>query len=151
MANLMLLLILFFRCSFSIQSSASKIMLTSNTAPILPVLGTMTFADQTDITDAREQMKHFMSRGYRKVDTARMYAYGHSEDMLGKLLAENVDWREKLAIDSKVNPFKGYNENLSPENVKRQMGSILQALQTDSIQVLYLHSPGIAKSTRLSI
>ena len=111
--------------------------------PVLPVLGTMTYADQTDIHDAKQQIEYFTSLGYDRVDTARMYSYGKTEEMLGVILSENCDFEDKLIVDSKVNPFRGYDDNLTPKNVFRQMDNILRALQCESIQALYLHAPGI--------
>lgn len=127
-----------------LMSTASSVA-TSTSTPrtVLPILGTMTFADQTDLSDAKNQIECFISSGFNKIDTARMYSYGRTEEMLGAILAENSIFREKLMVDSKVNPFKGYDDNLSPENVIRQTDSILRALRCESIQVLYLHAPGM--------
>ena len=117
--------------------------------PVLPILGTMTFADQTDLNDAKQQLELFTSLGYDRVDTARMYSYGHTEEMLGEIFAENQDFRGKLIVDSKVNPFKGYDDNLIPENVKRQIDSILKSLRCESIDALFLHAPGTSISFKV--
>jgi aflatoxin B1 aldehyde reductase len=115
---------------------------TSTSAPLKIVLGSMTYGDQTDKAGAVDQLKYFASLGptYDTVDTARMYSYGLTEQILGEIFHESPEL-QRFKVDSKVNPFKGYNENLSPDNVMSQADSILQALKCSSINVLYLHAP----------
>jgi aflatoxin B1 aldehyde reductase len=112
--------------------------------PIIPVqsiLGTMTFSSQTSKEGAIQQLQYFVESGFDTIDTARMYGKGKTEELLGEILTEYPELRAKLKIDSKVNPFKGYNENLSPENVNMQTDSILSALNCDGVNVMYLHAP----------
>ena len=83
------------------------------------ILGTMAFGGQVSQEDATLQIKAFFEHGFCKVDTARMYCHGKTEIVLGNIFANQRQSLPSLSaceIASKVNPFKGYNENLSSEN-----------------------------------
>lgn len=112
-------------------------------APVRLVLGTMTFAGQTKAADAAQQLSLFAAHPQPReacIDTARMYCHGATETMLGELL--HGGGLPPLLVDSKANPFAGYDENLSPASVRRQLEATCQALRTDSVNVFYLHAPG---------
>ena len=49
-------------------------------------LGTMMFADQTELAEARNIVAHAHEHGVNFIDTADVYAYGKSEAMVGELL-----------------------------------------------------------------
>ena len=53
-------------------------------------LGLMTWGNQTDEHEARDQLTAFIDAGGTLLDTAHTYAGGASEELLGKLLAEVV-------------------------------------------------------------
>lgn len=127
----------------NMQSSA----LNGGLSRVKIILGTMTFGGQTDEQGAIDILKVFTSKGYRDIDTARMYCHGNTEVVLGKILKEvNFDLNDNkpFVIASKVNAFKGYDESLSTESVKRQSDAILASLQKDHTDILYLHGPDIA-------
>lgn len=128
--------------SYSIATNTMKMK-----GNVQTILGTMTFGGQTNKDDAIQQLKLFVSRGYNEIDTARMYCRGKTEEMLGEVLRvpaiESDKVLESIRISSKVNPFKGYNDNLSPENILKQSKEILSALGRPSTEILYLHAPDI--------
>lgn len=49
-------------------------------------LGTMMFADQTELAEARSIVDHAHDHGCNFIDTADVYSLGGSESMLGQLL-----------------------------------------------------------------
>ncbi len=56
-------------------------------------LGTMMFADQTDLGTAREIVAHAREHGVNFIDTADVYSLGKSESMVGELLkGQRDDW-----------------------------------------------------------
>src|SRR3546814_7142034 len=56
-------------------------------------LGTMMFADQTDLAEARNMVASAHEHGINFIDTADVYSKGGSEEMLGQLLTANRnDW-----------------------------------------------------------
>ena len=54
-------------------------------------LGTMMFADQTPLEDAREIVAHARGMGVNFIDTADVYSLGASEAMVGELLQGTRD------------------------------------------------------------
>ncbi|MCP4336072.1 MAG: aldo/keto reductase, partial [Gammaproteobacteria bacterium] len=103
------------------------------------ILGTMTFGDQVDQDTAQEMLAQFTGSGNYEIDTAHIYCEGRTEEMLGQLLPPAA--RDKLCIASKVNPWN--DDGLKPASVKKQMTEILQRLETDRVDLLYLHSPDL--------
>ena len=57
-------------------------------------LGLMTWGNQTDEHEAREELAMFVEAGGTLLDTAHTYAGGASEEMLGKLLGAVVPRRD---------------------------------------------------------
>ena len=56
-------------------------------------LGTMMFADQTDLAEARRITAHAHEHGVNFIDTADVYTDGKSEAMVGELVKERRhDW-----------------------------------------------------------
>ncbi|KAG9232483.1 NADP-dependent oxidoreductase domain-containing protein [Amylocarpus encephaloides] len=89
----------------------------------------------------------FRAHGHNEIDTARIYAGGSSEEMLGDL-----DWQKRgLVMETKFYPTAGrpftYEQqpeggwSHSPEHLKENLMSSLQALKTDKIDMWYLHAP----------
>ena len=103
------------------------------------ILGTMTFGEQVDRSTAQSMLDLFVASGNYEIDTAHQYCEGKTEEMLGVLLAAKK--RNKFYLASKVNPWN--DRGLQPDQVKIQMGEILQRLGSDHIDLLYLHSPDL--------
>ena len=53
-------------------------------------LGTMMFADQTDLAEAGEIIAHARDAGVNFMDTADVYSLGRCETMLGELLRDGA-------------------------------------------------------------
>ena len=103
------------------------------------ILGTMTFGDQVEQAGAEEMLAQFTRRGNHEIDTAHIYCDGRTENMLGSMIS--AETRAEFYIASKVNPWN--DGGLQPAEVKRQMSGILQRLGSDSVDLLYLHSPDL--------
>ena len=103
------------------------------------ILGTMTFGDQVDQTSAETLLATFTGAGHDELDTAHTYCEGRTEEMLGRMLTPAT--RSELVIASKVNPWN--DGGLQAAEVRRQFDEILQRLGSDSIDLLYLHSPDL--------
>jgi len=103
------------------------------------ILGTMTFGDQVEQADAETLLQAFTDAGHDELDTAHTYCEGRTEEMLGRMLPTAA--RSALYLASKVNPWQ--DGGLQPAVVKRQMAEILQRLGSDSVDLLYLHSPDL--------
>lgn len=79
----------------------------------------------------------FYNRGYRQIDTARLYstgAPGTSEPRLGAVGAG-----ERFTIDTKVlSQEPGSHKR---DKIAQEVDTSLKALQIDQINILYLHEP----------
>ncbi|ELR16500.1 aldoketo reductase family 7, member A3 isoform 2, putative [Acanthamoeba castellanii str. Neff] len=130
------------------------------------VLGTMTFGGQTDEETSLQMVQEFLARGHRELDTAFLYQKGHTEEILGRILAKERQERGDSGIApyvaTKVNPWGYSGRSLKPADVKKQASppltprlfacpfltrcllqftTSLQRLQVDSVDLLYLHGP----------
>src|SRR5699024_5061056 len=63
-------------------------------------LGTMTWGRDTDEHEASDQLREFLDAGGTLVDTAASYSDGAAEEVIGSLLAEEVD-RSEVVLCSK--------------------------------------------------
>ena len=107
-------------------------------------LGTMMFGDQTDAPEAAAIVASARDMGVNYIDTADVYTQGASETMLGRLLqGQRHDWvlATKLgnAMSARVN-----EGHYSRAWMLREVESSLQRLQTEHIDILYLHRDYLA-------
>lgn len=102
-------------------------------------LGTMMFGDQTDQTEAAAIVADAHAHGVNYIDTADVYSKGGSEAMVGELLK---DQRHDWVLATKLgNPMsERVNEgHYSRSWMLREMAASLARLQTDYVDILYLH------------
>ncbi len=109
------------------------------TPPTL-ALGAMNFGKRTPVQESERIVRRALERGITVFDTANSYNAGESERILGRALGRD---RDRVALSTKVglgtNP--GKREGLSPEAMRRALAASLERLQTDRIDVYYLHVP----------
>ena len=102
-------------------------------------LGTMMFGDQTGLDEARDIVAAAREHGINFIDTADVYTHGASESMVGTLLqAGRNDWvlATKLGNSMGAGPNQGH---YSRHWMMRQIDASLARLQTDHVDILYLH------------
>jgi len=102
-------------------------------------LGTMMFGDQTDRSEAARIIAHAHAQGLNFVDTADAYTAGAAEDMLGQLIKPNRhDWvlATKLGNRMSARPNEGHYSRVW---MVRELEQSLRRLQTDHIDIYYLH------------
>lgn len=103
--------------------------------------GTMTFGSQVDEALAATMINYCLDQGINFFDTANMYQQGVSEQLLGKALRGK---REKIVLASKVRGKMGEAADqvgLSRAAIMRAVDESLQRLQTDYLDIYYLHQP----------
>jgi aryl-alcohol dehydrogenase-like predicted oxidoreductase len=108
------------------------------------VLGTMTFGKQVDESTARSMFDLAVERGINFVDTANVYTGGSSEEITGRLLKGR---RDKFVLATKVGVAVGQSPldtGLSKKVIEHQCELSLKRLQTDVIDLYYLHTPDAA-------
>ena len=98
--------------------------------------GVMTLTDPAVLYKA-------LDLGMNYFDTAWMYQYGRNEEMLGKILKEYG--RTKVFVATKIAPWYSVRakEKLpmeKPEKMEEKMAQSLKRLQTDYVDVLFLHN-----------
>lgn len=102
-------------------------------------LGTMMFGDQTDATEAASIMANAREIGVNFVDTADVYTRGASEKVLAPLIQAERHWwvlATKLGNKMSNRPNEG---GYSRVWMMREVEESLQRLNTDYIDVLYMH------------
>jgi aryl-alcohol dehydrogenase-like predicted oxidoreductase len=94
---------------------------------------------ETSREQAHELLDAFADRGGNFIDTANGYGDGKSEQWIGEWLADQD--REDFVIASKCfwSDVSRFQENLSRKNVRAEVEGSLEKLDTDYLDVLYLH------------
>jgi len=102
-------------------------------------LGTMTFGKPVDQTTACSMVDRCIDAGINFFDTANVYQAGAAETMLGNAICGK---RSRLVVASKVRGKMDADEcGLSQRAVRRALESSLRRLQTDYLDIYYLHQP----------
>ena len=106
-------------------------------------LGTMLFGEDsrrtTSATEAADLIDRYLAAGGNHIDCADVYAQGRSEEITGQLLRGK---REQLILSSKVRFPTSDDPNdqgLSRRHILRSTEQMLRRLQTDHLDLLYLH------------
>lgn len=116
-------------------------------------LGTMTFGDQNTQQDAENQLDFARSQGINFIDTAEMYpvppraeTVTQTETILGHWIKKQA--RDQFVLASKVaGPRRGMQwirggpSGMDRANIRQAVHDSLTRLQTDYLDVLYLHWP----------
>jgi aryl-alcohol dehydrogenase-like predicted oxidoreductase len=102
-------------------------------------VGSMMFADQTPLDEARSILDHALTLGCNFIDTADVYSLGKSEEMLGQLLSTQ---RHRWVLASKLGNSMSSLSNESGYSrswVMRACEGSLRRLGTDHLDIYYLH------------
>jgi len=102
-------------------------------------LGTMTFGNGADQAGASRMVDTALAAGVNFFDTANSYVGGTSETMLGEALKGK---RHEAVIASKVFNPMGHRPNdsgMSRLHIKQQIEGVLKRLQTDYVDIFFIH------------
>jgi aryl-alcohol dehydrogenase-like predicted oxidoreductase len=102
-------------------------------------LGTMTFGDVADENESAKMFQRCRDVGINFFDCANGYANGRSEAILGRLVA---NCRDEVVITSKVGFPQGdgvNNQGASRRHIQQQVDVSLKRLNTDRIDVYFIH------------
>jgi len=102
-------------------------------------LGTMMFGGPTDAREAQRIIDHATDSGINFIDTADVYAEGRSESVLGSALRGK---RERWVLATKVAQQAGphiTDRGLSRRHLMRAVDASCQRLETDHIDIYYIH------------
>jgi aryl-alcohol dehydrogenase-like predicted oxidoreductase len=114
-------------------------------------LGTMMFGGQTGEPDSIAIMDYAFEQGVNFFDTANVYNQGESEKIVGKWLKNH---RDRMILATKVRGQMGSDPNdvgLSRRNILSAVEASLRRLNTDYIDIYYMHSPDYATGIEESL
>eukprot|EP00522_Entomoneis_paludosa_P012274 CAMPEP_0172452268 /NCGR_PEP_ID=MMETSP1065-20121228/9987_1 /TAXON_ID=265537 /ORGANISM="Amphiprora paludosa, Strain CCMP125" /LENGTH=345 /DNA_ID=CAMNT_0013204305 /DNA_START=7 /DNA_END=1044 /DNA_ORIENTATION=- len=121
----------------------------------------MTFAwsqtsSRVDEPIAVEMMQRFLQQNEKygadvhHIDTARIYAGGKTESVVGACLPQCQNTGKRLLVGTKAHPSQP--GGLSPEGIETQLQASLQAMgDLSTIEEFYLHQPDTEHSLRESL
>ena len=111
-------------------------------------LGAMTFGEDlgwgTPVAEAEAIIEKYLALGGNFIDTANIYTFGHSETIIGDLLARTPGRRDRLVIATKF--FGNLNHgdpNGGGAGRKSMLGAVeqsLRRLRTDYIDLYWMHA-----------
>lgn len=104
-------------------------------------IGAMTFGGKLSQADALRSVDLALERGINFIDTANRYTDGESERVVGEALKGR---RNQFVLASKVGfPNKAHpnEQGLSRRHILQAVDESLKRLQTDYLDIYYLHKP----------
>lgn len=119
---------------------------TINAKSVNPIgLGCMSlswaYGTPPDEADSIRLLNRALDLGYDNLDTARLYGLGGNETLIGKALSGR---RKEFFLASKTGIIVEGKErriDCRPETIRQQLEFSLRLLQTDHIDLYYLHRP----------
>lgn len=97
------------------------------------------YGDRPDRTTAEAVLKGALDAGYTLLDTASLYGLGHNETLVGEVLKDRYG---SFTLASKCGIWIGPEGRIidcSPATIRRTLDDSLRRLQTDCIDLYYLH------------
>ncbi len=107
----------------------------------------------TNDKDSRKAIHTALDSGVNFIDTADVYGFGHSEELIRQVLDERSD-KDQIVIASKAGnnfyPFMGQNHEITPSNNDYSLKHLefaveqsLKRLNVEVLDILQLHSPDL--------
>jgi myo-inositol catabolism protein IolS len=93
--------------------------------------------------DIRDALETALEQGITHFDTATGYGGGYSERLLGRFMAADSSRRERIFLASKANL-----DDVSAKAILEAIEASLERLQTDYIDLYYLHWPRSGRDMR---
>jgi aryl-alcohol dehydrogenase-like predicted oxidoreductase len=99
----------------------------------------------SDEAESIKTIQHAVDLGINLIDTAPVYGFGHSEELVGKALAAEGR-RDKAVLATKValewvdgNVYR----NSTPERIREEIEDSLRRLRTDRVDLYQVHWPDL--------
>lgn len=81
-----------------------------------------------------EGIRYSLSKGQNHIDTAELYGWGYTDVVVGQAISNQK--REDIFIANKL-----WKTNVAKGKVRPTVEKMLQSLQTDYLDMLYIHAP----------
>ncbi|WP_110684842.1 aldo/keto reductase [Salinicola aestuarinus] len=98
----------------------------------------------TDDANAARTIHAAIDRGVTLIDTAPAYGFGHSEEVVGKAVADS-DQRDRLVLATKAglewSESGGPARNATAQRLEKELDDSLRRLRTDRIDLYQIHWP----------
>lgn len=112
---------------------------TKSGRPVYPIgIGTWGFGAFPLVSPGTEAevaaIRHAVRLGHNHIDTAEMYGNGSAERLVGRVLAQ--ERRRELFIASKL-----WKDHVAKGTVRPAVEAMLRRLDTDYLDLLYIHAP----------
>ncbi|MGW2161229.1 aldo/keto reductase [Nonomuraea sp. NPDC001699] len=106
----------------------------------------------TDDAESIAAIRHAVARGVNWIDTAAVYGLGHSEELVGKAIADLPD-ADRPYVFTKAglvwdpeNPQAAPRRIMKPAGVRRELEDSLRRLNVDRIDLYQVHYPDTGES-----
>ena len=107
----------------------------------------------TNDTDSKRAIHAALDSGVNFIDTADVYGFGHSEELIRQVLDERSD-KDRIVIATKAGnnfyPFIGqdhkttpFNNDYSVKHLEFAAEQSIKRLKVEALDILQLHSPGL--------
>lgn len=104
-------------------------------------LGTMMFGGPTSPDDSNQIIQAALGQGINFIDTANVYNAGDSERVVGKAIAAQRD-QVVLATKARLPTGDGPNDSGAGRgHLMRELEASLRRLETDYVDLFYIHAP----------
>src|SRR5699024_4572985 len=106
-------------------------------------IGSQNMFPQVDEKMSREVFMTAIENGMNFIDTAFYYGYGRSEELIGEIL-KVTGKRQDIVLETKASDESIDDDivlNNTPEFLTKSVDEALQRLQTDYIDLFYIHNP----------
>lgn len=91
-----------------------------------------------DDETGKEIVRTALNNGIKMIDTAFRYGNGHSEELIGEVLKDYS--RSRIILATKAS-HDGSRHNNHPDFLKQSVEDALRRLQTEYIDIFYIHRP----------
>lgn len=111
----------------------------------MPVGGQNLFPSMDEKT-SKEIMTTALRNGINFIDTAFFYGFGHSEELVGEAIKQEKKRHDVVLATKAAHDFYGnepneYVMNNRPDFLKQAVDDALRRLQTDYLDLFYIHDP----------
>lgn len=108
------------------------------------------FANLNDV-DGEAVVRQALDSGVTLLDTAFMYGKGRSEEIIGQVLKDYDRNKVVIATKAAQDPARDFKPNNTPSFLTQAVDDALARLQTDYLDIFYIHFPDADTPKNLAV